>query len=149
MFEQRACTQNVCHLGYNSQYFYSITPAMIYLCLVWLHFQQHFLMFMVQQYSNSNNYNDSHKRKVRCIKSNLPRDGCILALSIATSCLIFLWQSSQTLLGYGASILQLSTYEGKLTRPTTMNNINQAVSFATKQKAWNLDYTACKESSVR
>ena len=77
------------------------------------------------------------------------RDGCILALNIATSCLIFLWQSSQTLLGYGAFILQLSTYEGKLTRPTTMNNINQAVSFATKQKAWNLDYTACKESSVQ
>ena len=85
--------------------------------------------------------------KMYKIKSS--RDGCILALNIATSCLIFLWQSSQTLLGYGAFILQLSSCEGKLTRPTTMNNINQAVSFATKQKAWNLNYTACKESSVR
>ena len=88
--------------------------------------------------------------KIYEIKSS--RDGCILALNIAASCLIFPWQSSQTLPGgggYGAFILQLSTYEGKLTRPTAMNNIKQAVSFATKQKAWNLDYTACKESSVR
>lgn len=90
--------------------------------------------------------------KIYEIKSS--RDGCILALNIAASCLIFPWQSSQTLRGgggggYGAFILQLSTYEGKLTRPTAMNNIKQAVSFATKQKAWNLDYTACKEGSVR
>ena len=85
--------------------------------------------------------------KMYTIKSS--RDGCILAPNIATSCLIFPWQSSQTLLGYGAFILKLSTYEGKLTRPTTMNNIKQAVSFSTKQKAWNLDYIACKESSVQ
>lgn len=45
-------------------------------------------------------------------------DGCILALKIATSCLIFQWQSSQSRLGYGAFILQLSTYVGKLTRFT-------------------------------
>ena len=37
--------------------------------------------------------------KIYEIKSS--RDGCILALNIATSCLIFPWQSSQTLPGGG------------------------------------------------
>ena len=37
--------------------------------------------------------------KIYEIKSS--RDGCILALNIAASCLIFPWQSSQTLRGGG------------------------------------------------
>ena len=47
--------------------------------------------------------------KMYVIKS--PGNGCILALNIATTSSIFLWQSSQTLLGYGTFKLQLSMRE--------------------------------------